>query len=137
MNDNNFEFTIQNTDYFGHTIDMIFIVENESVEKMIEKAIRDIVKKCDKGHKYSAVDVDIQNNEEYNSINITYKGPSIDDRYIYDHIYCSYDLAKRLVTRDFKEIKCIAVEFDSGPVSDSHISEYKIQKWKELDKRYQ
>jgi len=139
MNDKFFEFTIKNTDYF-----------DESVEKMIEKALRDrdihLIKKCDKGHNHYAIDVQIHSefendDEEFeNSINITYADmrPSINDRYIYDHIYCSYDLAKRLVSRDFKEIKCLAVEFDSGPVSDSRTynmyelaehSEFYIQKY--------
>lgn len=146
MNDNSFEFTIKNTDYFGHTIDMILLVQNESVEKMIEKALRD------RDIHMNVVDVEIHsefenNDEEYeNSINITYKDmrPSLDEKYMYDHIYMSYSLAKRLVSRDFKEIKCLAVEFDSGPISRTYNmyelaehSEFYIQKWNELDKRYQ
>ena len=150
MNDNReveaFEFTIKNTDYFGHTTDMIILVQNESVEKMIEKAFSIIDRDIREEILMTVEDVQIHsefenNDEEFeNSINITYKDtrPSINDRYIYDHIYCSYDLAKRLVSRDFKEIKCLAVEFDSGPVSDSRSynmfelaehSEFYIQKY--------
>jgi len=157
MNDNSFEFTIKNTDYFGHTIDMIVLVQNESVEKMIERAVSIIDRDIHEGILMTVEDVQIHsefenNDEEFeNSINITYKDtrPSVNDRYIYDHIYCSYDLAKRLVSRDFKEIKCLAVAFgasDSGPISTSRSynmyelvehSEFYIQKWNELDKRYQ
>jgi hypothetical protein len=142
MNDNSFEFTIKNTE-FDKSVD-----DDMDVEKMIVKALCDrdihLIKKCDKGHNYYAIDVQIHsefenNDEEFeNSINITYADmrPSINDRYIYDHIYCSYDLAKRLVSRDFKEIKCLAVEFDSGPISRSYNmyelvehSEFYIQKY--------